>query len=695
MPDKVSPIEALPPASRAWGEIGAHSDRPHWGMVVDTERCLGCWSCAVICKSENNVPLGGWWNRILTEGEALDEPRTQRGALEMSWLPLACQHCENAPCVKACPVAATYHRDDGLVMMDNDRCIGCRYCMIACPYGVRTFNWGRPARPTPHETGMVAARPLGTVEKCTMCVHRVPLLRGGVSLRRPVLRRGVGHGGQVHVLRAPCGARTRARLRRHLPDADAHFRRSQRSGEPGQRPDPRARGRSAPRRGRHAAVRLIPPVPPEAPAVTAATQPGTRSATPAGARRRTLPSRPVLAWLAVLAVLIGVGAAAFAYQFATGLVVTGMRNTVMWGQYILFFMFFIGLSAGGLIVASAGRLFGVKAFKPITRLAVLEATVAVMLAGLFILPDLGRPERVINILLHPNLTSPMVWDITIVIVYTAMSMAYVWLYARADLARRGSVLALGTGVSEKALARDERIKSAMAWVALPAAILLHSITAWIFGLQISRGFWYSAIMAPMFVASALVSGLALVTLLALVVRRVGRIAFGDELVAFLGGLLGVFIAVEAFFVGAEFLTAAYPGSPAESGPVTRLLVGPFAPLFFIEAVGGLGVPFLILAVRRTRTRPGWVALASVIAIGGIFVHRLNLILNGLSYAPIGVEPGVSIGVWQGATTSSFAMSNWYVPTIVEWLVVVGILAVGALLFTIAVALLPIQEPADH
>ncbi|HET9519797.1 MAG TPA: NrfD/PsrC family molybdoenzyme membrane anchor subunit [Candidatus Limnocylindrales bacterium] len=415
----------------------------------------------------------------------------------------------------------------------------------------------------------------------------------------------------------------------------------------------------------------------------------------AGARRRSRPSRPIIAWLTLLALLMAIGAAAFAYQFANGLVVTGMRNTVMWGQYILFFMFFIGLSAGGLIVASAGRLFGVRTFKPITRLAVLEATVAVMLAGLFILPDLGRPERVINILLHPNFTSPMVWDITIVLIYTAMSLSYVWLYARADLARRGSVLALGTGTTERELARDDRLKSRMAWVALPAAILLHSITAWIFGLQISRGFWYSAIMAPLFIASALVSGLALVTLLALAVRRAGRIAFSDELVAFLGGLLGVFIAVEAFFVGAEFLTAAYPGAPNEAGPITRLLVGPFAPLFWVEVLAGLGVPFLILAVRRTRTSPRWVAVASVIAIGGIFVHRLNLILNGLSYAPIGVEPGVSIGVWQGATAGSFAMSHWYVPTIVEWLVVVGLLAFGALLFTLAVAFLPMQEPDEH
>ena len=148
-------------------------------------------------------------------------------------------------------------------------------------------------------------------------------------------------------------------------------------------------------------------------------------------------ARPLLLWIALLLLVMAVGIAAFIYQFANGLIVTGMRNTVMWGQYILFFMFFVGLSAGGLIVASAGRLFGVTAFKPITRLAVLEATVAVLLAATFILPDLGRPERMLNILLYPNLTSPMIWDITIVMVYMAMSAFYVWLYARADLARAG------------------------------------------------------------------------------------------------------------------------------------------------------------------------------------------------------------------------------------------------------------------
>jgi molybdopterin-containing oxidoreductase family membrane subunit len=417
----------------------------------------------------------------------------------------------------------------------------------------------------------------------------------------------------------------------------------------------------------------------------------TIAARPAAARG----SAGLVLWIGSLLVLIAAGLAAFAYQFANGLIVTGLRNTMMWGNYILFFMFFIGLSAGGLIVASAGRLFGIAAFKPITRLAVVEATVAVMLAGIFILPDLGRPERVINIALHPNLTSPMVWDISIVLVYTALSTAYVWLYTRADLARRNSWLALGTGTSVRAFARDDRWKGALAWVALPAAILLHSITAWIFGLQISRAFWYSAIMAPMFIASALVSGLSLVILLALVLRRFGRVEFEDRLVALLGGLLAVFVVVEAFFVGSEFLTAAYPGVPQDAGPILRLLVGPYAPLFLAEFVAGLGVPFAILAVRSTRHRPEFVAVAAVLAIVGIFVHRLNLLLNGLSYVPIALPPGVAIGAAQDAGIRSFSTYNWYVPTAIEWIVVTGILAFGALLFTLAALYLPLREPTAH
>jgi molybdopterin-containing oxidoreductase family iron-sulfur binding subunit len=148
------------------------------GMVVDLTRCVGCWTCAIACKAENNVGEGMFWLRILTIGgsEQIDVPAGTFPAVAMAYQPTGCFHCNNAPCVKACPVGATYRRDDGIVMVDYDRCIGCRYCMIACPYNNRVFNWRAPVQDPPAETvavGTQPARPKGVVEKCTFCYHRV------------------------------------------------------------------------------------------------------------------------------------------------------------------------------------------------------------------------------------------------------------------------------------------------------------------------------------------------------------------------------------------------------------------------------------------------------------------------------------------------------------------------------------------
>ncbi|WP_425804375.1 4Fe-4S dicluster domain-containing protein [Desulfitobacterium sp. Sab5] len=151
------------------------------GLVIDMQRCIGCWTCAVSCKTENNVGLGNWWNRVLSpsgQQEQFGMPTAgPDGQPEISSRPYACMHCKNAPCVKACPTGATYKRPDGITAQDYSKCIGCRMCMAACPYNVRVFNWGTPVQVPTFEDDHVGnadvpKRSKGVVEKCTFCVER-------------------------------------------------------------------------------------------------------------------------------------------------------------------------------------------------------------------------------------------------------------------------------------------------------------------------------------------------------------------------------------------------------------------------------------------------------------------------------------------------------------------------------------------
>jgi len=149
----------------------------HQAMVINLKRCIGCHTCAMACKVENNLPNHIWWNRVLTVGgEEMDTPQGTFPNIKMQYLTLNCQHCENPACVKACPVGATYKREeDGIVMQDYDKCIGCRMCMVACPYNARSFNWSKPEYSVDFPVGSTDAAPhqYNVVEKCTFCTHRL------------------------------------------------------------------------------------------------------------------------------------------------------------------------------------------------------------------------------------------------------------------------------------------------------------------------------------------------------------------------------------------------------------------------------------------------------------------------------------------------------------------------------------------
>lgn len=143
------------------------------GIAIDLKRCIGCHACAVSCKTQNNVPDNILWNRVLTEGaDVLDGGVGTYPNITKSFRPVACQHCENPACLKVCPVGATYKDEMGRVEIDYDKCIGCRYCMAACPYNARVFNWKEGTRVTGHDYGQAAARPKGVAEKCTLCKER-------------------------------------------------------------------------------------------------------------------------------------------------------------------------------------------------------------------------------------------------------------------------------------------------------------------------------------------------------------------------------------------------------------------------------------------------------------------------------------------------------------------------------------------
>lgn len=145
------------------------------GMAINLSRCIGCHTCANACKMSNDVPMGMLWNRVLTDGtDVLDGAQGTYPDLARVYIPLACQHCENPACLKVCPTGATYKDESGRVEIDYDKCIGCRYCMAACPYNARVFNWSVPDHDPDFKYGYnaVPERHVGVMEKCTLCKER-------------------------------------------------------------------------------------------------------------------------------------------------------------------------------------------------------------------------------------------------------------------------------------------------------------------------------------------------------------------------------------------------------------------------------------------------------------------------------------------------------------------------------------------
>jgi molybdopterin-containing oxidoreductase family membrane subunit len=365
-------------------------------------------------------------------------------------------------------------------------------------------------------------------------------------------------------------------------------------------------------------------------------------------------------WIGVLALGLTIGAVSFLYQWSNGLAVTGLSNTVTWGLYIVTFMFLVGASAGGLIVVAGSELVGTTRYQTLSRLAVVVSVASVATATGTILPDLGRPQLAWKMITSPHLTSPLVWDMVVLLTYLVIGSIDLWLLSRPV-------------INEKAMRR-------MAQITLPIAVLVHSVTAWIFGLMVARPFWNTPLLAPLFISSALVSGTGLVILVTLITRRTTELRVSDSTLSALGQLMMWFIAGDAFLLVAEVFTTLLSGSTEHREQLAVVLTGRLAPLFWTEVLLGVIVPFVLLSQRHWRRRTSLLATACVLAVAGVFLKRINILLSSEFQPLIDLAPGIP----GGRAGQAFDAAQVYVPSRVEWGVLIGMAAFFCTLVTIGV-----------
>ena len=376
--------------------------------------------------------------------------------------------------------------------------------------------------------------------------------------------------------------------------------------------------------------------------------------------------------IVVAAILTVGGLALWAFQLTSGMVNTNMRNLDSWGLYITMFMFLVGLSAGGLIISSAPRVFGMEGFGGVSKIAVWTSICCTVLAIGFVVIDLGQPLRLWELFVYSNLGSPLMWDIIVLGTYLILSIVYLWAMLRFE-GGKGSAAAL-------------RVVSA---IALVCAVLVHSVTAWIFGLQQGREMWHTALLGPWFVSSALVCGVALVLVVVIALRKAGYLELDQKHVVKMLKLLGVFVCVDLYFFGCDLLTEGFPaGSGADI--VAMLTTGALAPFFWIEVLG-CAATAVIAFTPKLRTNP-LIVVASLLAIAGIFCKRVQLLVGGfqipnLDYA--GPMTQYTVTDWTSGMAGAYqGMVYW--PTPMEFGIVLGVFGLGALMLLAGLKFLPLK-----
>lgn len=380
--------------------------------------------------------------------------------------------------------------------------------------------------------------------------------------------------------------------------------------------------------------------------------------------------------LVALGALVLWGALAYAVQLRDGLGVTGLDRPVYWGIYLTNFVFFTGISMAGTLISAILRVTQAGWRRSITRIAEAITAFALMLGALQILIDMGRVDRLLNVLVFGRIQSPMLWDFTCIGAYFLSSVFYLYLPLIPDMARLRDkwtdaprwrrwlyrVLALGWRGTAEQFRRLEKLIAIMAIVLIPTAALVHTVVSWLFGMTLEP-LWHSTIFGPYFIVGAIFSGIALLFIFMTLLRRAWHLEkyIGDKQYNYLGLLLLAMSAFWIYFTLAENLTTFYGAVADEMNVDAAKLVGSFSPLFWGMVFLNVVVPFSILVWRRGRTPIG-TFVVSVSVVTGMWLERFLIVIPSLTRPRLAFDIGI------------------YQPTMTEVAITVGSFALLALLY---------------
>ncbi len=408
--------------------------------------------------------------------------------------------------------------------------------------------------------------------------------------------------------------------------------------------------------------------------------------------------RKVPAWFIILSGLGGlVGIISIIYRLIVGMKVTNLTSSVPWGEWVAFYIYFIGLSAGSFLFSTLIYVFGQKNIEKAGRMALVSAVIALIAGLLFVWIDLGHPWRFLNVFIHWHYTSVLAWEILFYVFYIIVIFAEAWYLMRCDLAylRDTSsgfrktlygILSLGW----KCPTTEERFKAChiqslkvatvLGIIGIPLAIGVHGGTGAIFAVVKARPYWYSPIFPIIFLVSALVSGAALMTFLYAVL--------GDKkspdymnILRNLGGWMVLFISLDLLLMVAELLVGLYGNIPDHVYVLKTIMFGPYWYVFWIGQMGmAVIVPIVIYIFKRDSAF--WLALAGLSAVVGIVGVRFNLVIPAFVAPPI---PGLE------DVYNQFRLLFEYFPSLTEWISSIGIISLVVFIFSLAYNFLPMFE----